>query len=67
MIENDKQLDVTKAAAARFDKSIETMRRSERPSDIDPVLWQAQLNGMESMRDTLRSEIAEYLSRRSVE
>lgn len=60
MIENDHQLAITKREAGRFEDAIAARRTLACPDDIDPVIWKAGLEGMESMLETLRREIREY-------
>lgn len=60
MIENDHQLTVTRRQAKRFEEAIAAKKKGQRPDDIAPVIWKAEIDGMESMLETLTREIAEY-------
>lgn len=60
MIENDHQLEITRREAGRFEEAIARQKAATRPDDVDPVIWKAQIEGMESMLETLKREIAEY-------
>ncbi|MCV9964790.1 hypothetical protein OIU34_23135 [Pararhizobium sp. BT-229] len=60
MIENDHQLAITKREANRFEEAISAHRTKTCPDDVDPVIWKASLEGMESLLETLRREIQEY-------
>lgn len=62
MIENDHQLEITRREAGRFEEAIARQKAAARPDDVDPIIWKAQIEGMESMLSTLRREIREYLT-----
>jgi hypothetical protein len=60
MIENDHQLAVTIKQAKRFEEAIVAKKDALRPDAVAPVIWKAEIDGMESMLGTLTREIAEY-------
>jgi len=63
MIENERQYGITLDRIGMFRKSIGEFRTRKVPEDTDPVLWRAQLTGMESMLATLESEVSDYRMR----
>jgi hypothetical protein len=62
MIESDHQLKITRREAGRFEEAIAKQKAAVRPEGVAPVIWKAQIEGMESMLSTLRREISEYVS-----
>lgn len=52
----EKRMSVTLDRIEKFAASIVAARSSERPQDVDPVIWNAQIAGMESTLQSLRSE-----------
>lgn len=59
MIENDKQLENSKKWIKVFANEIEKLQNSPLGDD-HPLLRQAQIEGMESVREELKQEVAEY-------
>lgn len=61
MIRNEREYRITRAQAAKFERAIaETVSHPHESSDSHPLLWQAQIDGMKSLLDELREELAEY-------
>ncbi len=60
MIENYQQYQVTKQQFEKFEKSLKELENKTPDSNVHPLLWQAQIDGMRSMRDDLRAELQEY-------
>lgn len=58
MIANERQYRITKAAAERFEEAL--AKGQEPRSDLDPRLYQAMREGIESQLEELREELAEY-------
>ena len=48
---------LTRYWANRFRVEVEHLKVSTRPLAIDPILWQAQIEAMESMAETLEKEL----------
>ena len=63
MITNERQLKITKAQAARFERALAGL--AETHSALSPLLRQAERAALESQRETLLAEIAEYETLRS--
>ncbi len=59
-IENAKQYEVTKAAAAQFVRAIENGRETGPGAGVDPQIHQAMLDGLESQLQDLTEQIADY-------
>jgi hypothetical protein len=57
----DIRIRVTLDRIAKFEESIADARAGSRPDDADPILWHAQIGGMESMLESLRREYSELL------
>ena len=64
MIKNERQYRITKAQADRFQRTISDVTSNPTPS-LHPVLRKAQLAGLKSQLEDLRSEIQEYEALRS--
>ncbi len=61
MIENDKQLEITKRQAAKFKMAIDNFDVLERKKQgIDDRLIEAELAALVSVHDELREEIKTY-------
>ncbi|MBF0273765.1 MAG: helix-turn-helix transcriptional regulator [Nitrospinae bacterium] len=58
MIKNNTQLKVTKKKIKSFEKSLK--EKSERPSDVHPVLWDAQFKEIEAQLKIMNQEVEEY-------
>lgn len=64
MIKNERQYRLTKAQADGFDRAMAEATATPNPS-IHPRLRKAELDGMRSQRDDLRSELRDYEKLRS--
>lgn len=64
MIENDRQLVVTKVQAANFTAAIAEARSQGPLPQTDPLIHAAYIVGMESQLETLKREITEYTDKR---
>jgi ribosome-binding protein aMBF1 (putative translation factor) len=64
MIKNERQYRITKAQAERFERTISDVTSNPNPS-LHPVLRKAELAGLKSQVEDLRSEIQEYEALRS--
>lgn len=60
----EKRMSVTLDRIEKFAASIDAARSSDRPHDVDPVIWNAQITGMESMLESLRREYEELATPR---
>jgi Predicted transcriptional regulator with C-terminal CBS domains len=59
MITNERQLKITRAQAARFEKALAEMEQRQEEG-VSPLLRRAERDALASQRESLRSEIAEY-------
>lgn len=59
MIENNKQLRITQTQIKAFQMSIAVNLRVG-PEDIDPILFIAMLQGLQSQIDEMDDDIVEY-------
>jgi transcriptional regulator with XRE-family HTH domain len=62
MIKNQRQYAVTLKQLPDFENEIAALENGACPSDVDPIIFQAQLEGMKSQLLTLKRELAEYLA-----
>lgn len=62
MIENERQYQVTKAAAAKFKLALDSVAANDDPA-IHPIMKQAQMDALQSQYDELCEQIAEYETR----
>lgn len=53
------RMSVTLDRILKFEASLAVARTEIRPDDVDPILWEAQIAGMESMLESLRREYEE--------
>jgi Predicted transcription factor, homolog of eukaryotic MBF1 len=60
MIKNDRQYKITAAQARKFELAISNLHRSDRPADLHPLLWKAQLDALQSQYEELSSDLKEY-------
>lgn len=61
MITNERQYRITKAQADNFERALTCMSDAPEPdSDIHPLLWEAQKNGIRSQLGDLQAELREY-------
>ena len=58
MIENYQQYQTTQQQLIKFEKSLKAAQKHT--PDIHPLLWKAQLDGLRSVRDELKTELEEY-------
>src|SRR5256885_9638319 len=58
MITNERQWKITRAQLQRFEQALGELDRT--PSTLPPLLRKAERAALESQRDSLRAEIAEY-------
>lgn len=66
MITNERQLQISKAQAERFRKSLAALEGGELDgTDFDPLMKQAQIDAVRGQLETLLSEIADYEDLRS--
>ena len=65
MIETDLQYTITKRAAEKFRTAI-AAHPSSCPDGIDPILFQAHLDGMREQADDLEAEMRDFDLRASV-
>lgn len=63
-IVNEQQLRVTREWLAKFEAATLNWETTERPPGIDPVIWQAQYELLQSMAAELREEIEAYEQQR---
>lgn len=59
MIRNERQYRITKAQASEFHKALTELRASH-PGDLSPILWQAQVDAVESQYNELFNQISAY-------
>jgi transcriptional regulator with XRE-family HTH domain len=60
MIKNDRQYKVTKAQLRMFHEAAEALISTPAPKEVDPLLIQAQRNAIETQKEELVADIAEY-------
>lgn len=60
MIKNERQYRITKAQAARFEKTIVELASAALKRAIHPKLRKAELDGLRSQFDELKRELQEY-------
>ena len=60
MIKNERQYRITKAQAARFERSLGELRRGEEEEDLHPLIAKAREDAIHSQLSDLRSELREY-------
>ena len=60
MIKNERQYRITRAQAARFERSLEVLRREEGEEDLHPLIANAREDAIRSQLSDLRSELREY-------
>lgn len=66
MITNERQLQISKAQAERFKKSLAALEGGELDgTDLDPLMKQTQVDAVRGQLETLLSEIADYEDLRS--
>jgi ribosome-binding protein aMBF1 (putative translation factor) len=66
MIKNDRQYRITKAQAARFAHTLETLQEhSQQETALHPLLREAELAGLSSQLADLQDQMAEYEALRS--
>ena len=65
MIENDKQLRITRTQVQAFQMSVATEIRVG-PGNIDPLLFIAMLQGFQSQIDEMEGDIEEYLNQKII-
>ena len=58
MIKNERQYRITRAQAARFERSLEELRREE--EDLHPLIAKAREDAIRSQLSDLKSELREY-------
>jgi transcriptional regulator with XRE-family HTH domain len=60
MITNERQHRITRAELKRFEQAITSAQREAPPSNVDPRLHAAMIDGLRSQLDELRQELREY-------
>lgn len=60
MIKNQRQYNLTKDNAAMFAEALLRLKNEKCPPGVDPLMFQAQHDGVASQLETLKAEIAEY-------
>lgn len=60
MIKNERQYRITKAQAEKFDQTFLDVQAQGQSQGVYPLLHRAQLDALQSQRDSLRQELAEY-------
>ncbi len=60
MIRTTRQLNLTKESAAEFESAIEKARLNGAGEGVHPIIFAAQIDGLESQLESLRREISEY-------
>ncbi len=61
MIKNERQYRITKTQARKFEQALAQLKEApSEPSALHPLLQQAQEEALQSQRDDLRAQIAEY-------
>lgn len=59
MIQNERQLKITRHWVKQFTASLKEVIKNDAP-DIDPLIIQAEANGIRSQLNTFRKEIRQY-------
>ncbi|WP_082488946.1 helix-turn-helix transcriptional regulator [Duganella sp. Leaf61] len=67
MIKNQRQYNLTKNSAAMFAEALVRLRTEECPQGVDPLMFKAQHDGLESQLETLLAEVKEYEALRNGE
>jgi len=62
-VENFSQLIGTLAACVKFVEGIAAHDRSKRPVGVNPLLWQAERDGMVSQLQELHDEASKFINR----
>jgi hypothetical protein len=62
VINNQSQYCLTKDNAALFKAALDEIKIAQCPSNVDPLMFKAQRDGMESQLATLLEEILRYES-----
>src|SRR3954454_5151037 len=65
MIKNERQYRITKAAAEKFEQSLESFDSEPAPPDVHPVLRKAERDALTGQLDELRAQLQEYESLRA--
>lgn len=60
MIKNQRQYSLTKNNVVMFTDALARLKEEECPNDVDPLMFKAQFDGIESQLNTLLTEIEEY-------
>jgi DNA-binding XRE family transcriptional regulator len=60
VIRNEREYRITKTQAEKFAQAVEQVAATRTDSTLHPVLFQAQLDALQSQLDDLRAELAEY-------
>lgn len=60
MIKNERQYRITQAQEKKFTEAAERLRSAAPDENTHPLLRKAEIESLESLRDELRVEIAEY-------
>lgn len=61
MITNERQYQITKAQAQRFEQALaDLVECTEEKRPEDPILFEAQRSALESQLDDLREKLTEY-------
>lgn len=60
MIYNERQLKITKSQLEKFRLSLNELKHSTKPDDIDPLLWKAEQDAIESTIEELNDEVKSY-------
>jgi ribosome-binding protein aMBF1 (putative translation factor) len=60
MIQNERQLKITRGRLEQFRKSLNELETSARPKDIDPLLWKAEQDAVTSTIEELEEDIKSY-------
>ena len=65
MIQNERQLEITRSRLEGFQNSLVHLKTSKRPQNIDPLLWQAEQDALKSTLEELEGEIKQYEQRKA--
>lgn len=60
MIENFRQYDITKDQVRLFELAIIEAKNRPVPTNTDPIIHQAMIDGMESQLDDLKKQLKEF-------
>jgi len=60
MITNERQYRITKARADEFAHALHAMNLKERDRQVDPIIYAAELEGLASQLEDLRTDLLEY-------